>query len=87
MTVKFIPPRDPNELRLKQIEDAITQVLNNHIHGRGRDTKIKLAVSDVILALRPLLKIAPAPSKGATVMTESASRNEGGGFTKGPQSL
>ncbi len=73
MTVTHIPPRDPNETRMKQIQDAIKQVLDSHISGRGKETKIKRATDDIITVLRPLLKLAPPPSKGATMMTEAGS--------------
>ena len=73
MSTHFIPPRDPNEVRMAQIQDAIGLVLTNHISGRGKETKIKRATDDIILALRPLLKLAPKPDKGATIMTEASS--------------
>lgn len=82
MSAHFIPPRDPNEVRLDQIKKSITQVLNGHISGRGKETKIAKAAEDLILALGPLLKLAPKASKGATVMTEAGSVGK-----KGPSNL
>lgn len=88
MSVKFIPPRDPNETRLTQIKDAISKVLDGHISGRGKKTKIERAVNEIVLVLRPLLKLAPKPDKGATVMTEAASSRRGdGSFGKRPSNL
>jgi len=86
MTVKYIPPRDPNEGRVERIQDAIIGVLNSHISGRGKETKIKRAADDIINVLRPLLKLSSSPSKGATVMTEAATKIEGG-YRKGPSNL
>jgi hypothetical protein len=82
MSVHYIPPRDPNEVRVTQIQDAITEVLNSHISGRGKETKIKRATADIITALKPLLKLAPKASKGATVATEASSAGR-----KGPNNL
>lgn len=73
MSVHYVPPTDPNEVRLEQIRKKLSAVLESHISGRGKETKIKKAVDEAILAIRPLLKIAPKPSKGATMMTEAAS--------------
>lgn len=73
MSVHHIPPQNPNEVRIVQIKSAIAQVLQSHISGRGRDTKIERAATDIIKAIEPLLKLAPKPSKGATVMTEAGS--------------
>jgi len=87
MSATFIPPRDPNEQRMKSIRDKITQVLNVHINGRGKEKKVSKAVDEIISTLRPLLKIQEGSDKGATVMTESATRNTYGKFTKGPSNL
>lgn len=73
MSVHYVPPRDPNEARLEQIREAISTVLQSHISGRGKDTKIKKAADDIIVALKPLLKLPAKPDKGATVMTEASS--------------
>ena len=82
MTTKFIPPRDPNEVRMGQIKAAISNVLDAHISGRGKETKIEKATDDIVTALRPLLKLAKKPDKGATVMTEAGSMGR-----KGPDNL
>jgi len=82
MSAHFIPPKDPNEARLEQIKKAITQVLDSHISGRGKETKIAKAADDLILTLEPLLKLAPKASKGATIMTEAGSVGK-----KGPSNL
>jgi len=82
MSAHFIPPKDPNEVRLGQIKKAIAQVLDGHISGRGKETKIAKAADDLILALGPLLRLAPKASKGATIMTEASSVGR-----KGPSNL
>lgn len=84
MGAHWIPPRDPNEVRLEQIRGVITEVLQSHISGRGKETKIKKASDDIITVLRPLLKLASEPTKGATVMTEAASMRNA---KKGPSNL
>jgi hypothetical protein len=90
MSTHYVPPRDPNKVRLEQIETAIVQVLiNGHISGRGKETKAAKAAAEIITVLGPLLKLAPKADKGATVMTPAASmRNEETGtFRKGPSNL
>lgn len=87
MSAHFVPPRDPNTAQINQIRDKIAAVLNQYISGRGKETKVTKAVDELIKTLRPLLKIAPPASKGATVMTEAATRNEYNNFTKGPNNL
>lgn len=90
MPAKFIPPKDPNERRLEQIQTALEEVLRPYVFGRGKakDERLKEAVSQSISAIRPLLKLAKDPSQGATVMTEAAShQRKDGGYTKGPKNL
>lgn len=72
MTVKHVPPKDPNEVRLNQIKDLLRGVLSTHIFGRGKDKKIDQCADECVAALGPLLKLAPKPTKGATVMNEAA---------------
>lgn len=87
MSAHFIPPKDPNEKRLEQIENALTEVLRPYIKGRGapKEERIKAAVTDSIKAIRPLLKLVKSGEHGATVMTEAASMNATG--KKGPKNL
>lgn len=90
MSVNFIPPKDPNEKRLEQIQNALEEVLRPYIKGRGnpKEERIKAAVAESIRAIRPLLKLARPTQHGATVMTEAAAaKNEAGNFTKGPKNL
>lgn len=85
MPVKYIPPKDPNEKRLQQIQSALTEVLRSYIL---EDTKLQEAVTQSIATMRPLLKLARDANQGATVMTEAASHQlKDGGYTKGPKNL
>jgi hypothetical protein len=83
MPAKIIPPRDPNEQRLEQIKATLAEVLRPYVTGRKKDEKLVEAVNKSISAIRPLLKLAPTPYQGATVMTEAASSNK----KKGPKNL
>ena len=88
MSAHFVPAHDPNKARIGKIKATITKVLDSHISGRGKDTKISKAADDLIIALTPLLKIPSKADKGATVMTEAAShKREDGSFGKGPSNL
>lgn len=84
----FIPPRDPNEQRLEQIKTTLADVLRPYITGRKKDEKLIEAVDKSISAIRPLLKLAPEPHQGATVMTEAAAHQlKDGTYLKGPKNL
>ena len=87
MSVHYVPPRDPNAAQLQQVKDKISQVLNKYIGGRGKETKVGKATIEMIDALGPLLKLNKGPGKGATIMTEAATRNKYGTMTKGPSNI
>ncbi len=87
MSVHYVPPRDPNAAQVQQIKEKISQVLNKYIGGRGKGTKVEKATVEMIDALGPLLKLNRGPTKGATIMTEAATRNEYGTMTKGPNNI
>jgi hypothetical protein len=87
MTVHHIPPRDPNEDRLKRIRASLTEVLRPYITGKKKDDKLEEAVTKAIGAIRSQLKL-KNPRHGATVMTEAASnKDQSGNFRKGPNNL
>lgn len=90
MTVKFIPPRDPRAARVEKARARLSETLGPFITGKNKAARLEQAISEVMDVFMPLLKLPSEPSKGATVMTEAATRrppDEGGGFRKGPSNL
>lgn len=87
MGAKYIPPNDPNEKLLKGIKKKLLGTLDTF---NIRNQEAEDIASQMIVAIKPMLKLYKKPEKGATVMTEAASTrrsNDKDGFTKGPSNL
>lgn len=69
----FVPSAGDGGKRMKQIKDILRSTLGQYIVA----SQIEEAVDVCVSRMKPLLKLAPEPNKGATVMTEAAAhRNE-----------
>jgi len=86
MSTHHVPPKDAKAERLSKARARVLETLSPFITGKDKDARLTQAIDGVMAVFTPLFKFS-SDSKGATVMTEAATRNEAGTFSKGPKNL